>query len=396
MKVKTIENENGRFRVIEENGIKYLHGMDLIYNAGFSNNDKSLFVEIVKPIDNKHIKRFDISPMEKKVAFVAYDGVIAFLDSVDNSDSKDVMKWFNEYMEPKEVVKIDNQLMIFEGNEVEIFELDGVVYFNPRDVGKCLDIEPTTVRRHIQSMNDKQVKKLTNSTVHSNDIRKLHNNGENFLLESGVYKLIFKSRKPSAEKFQDWVTDEVLPSIRKTGSYSIQKMPETKIEWMKLAVETEEARLIAVEDSVKKQKVIEHQKPKVEFYETVGNSKDLITMGTMAKMLCDDFTDIGSVRLFEYMHIAGYLMYTKENKHTPKQKYINMKLFRSVESTFSRSDSTGLGITTKITPKGQQYFIKHFLKLKSKGVNYKDIVKTHKDKIKAEDDAVIANAIFPL
>ena len=392
MKVKTIENENGRFRVIEENGIKYLHGMDLIYNAGFSNNDKSLFVEIVKPIDNKHIKRFDISPMEKKVAFVAYDGVIAFLDSVDNSDSKDVMKWVNEYMKPKEVVKIDNQLTVFQNEEfgnITAIEKDGETWFIAKEISEVLEYSLTG--NMLKRLDEDEKADIPFWNVSSNQHR-----NQVVINESGFYNAVIGSKKLEAKKFKKWVTSEVLPSIRKTGSYSIQKMPETKIEWMKLAVETEEARLIAVEDSVKKQKVIEHQKPKVEFYETVGNSKDLITMGTMAKMLCDDFTDIGSVRLFEYMHIAGYLMYTKENKHTPKQKYINMKLFRSVESTFSRSDSTGLGITTKITPKGQQYFIKHFLKLKSKGINYKDIIKTHKDKIKVEDDAVIANAIFPL
>lgn len=68
-------------------------------------------------------------------------------------------------------------------------------------------------------MNDKQVIKLTNSKIGIADFRKLHNTGENFLTESGVYKLIFKSRKQEAEKFQDWVTDEVLPNIRKTGGY---------------------------------------------------------------------------------------------------------------------------------------------------------------------------------
>lgn len=47
--------------------------------------------------------------------------------------------------------------------------------------------------------------------------RKLHNTGENFLTESGVYRLAFKSHKPQAERFTSWVTDEVLPSIRKTG-----------------------------------------------------------------------------------------------------------------------------------------------------------------------------------
>lgn len=58
------------------------------------------------------------------------------------------------------------------------------------------------------------VVKLNNSNVHNMNIRKLHNTGENFLTESGVYKLVFKSNKENAERFQDWVCGEVLPSIR--------------------------------------------------------------------------------------------------------------------------------------------------------------------------------------
>lgn len=113
--------------------------------------------------------------------------------------------------------------MVFENHEVEIFELNGKVLFNPRHVGECLDLTDSAVRMAIAEMNEKQVVKLTNeSIVNTIDFRKLHNTGENFLTESGVYKLIFKSRKPEAEKFQDWVTDEVLPSIRKTGGYGAE------------------------------------------------------------------------------------------------------------------------------------------------------------------------------
>ena len=131
------------------------------------------------------------------------------------------------------------QMMVFENHKVEIFELDGQVLFNPRHVGECLDLDEVTVRRHIQEMNEKQVVKLTNdSIVHLMNFRKLHNTGENFLTESGVYKLIFKSRKPSAEKFQDWVTDVVLPTIRKTGSFSIHTENETKIPDYKNALDS--------------------------------------------------------------------------------------------------------------------------------------------------------------
>ena len=82
-------------------------------------------------------------------------------------------------------------LMIFEGNQVEVFEYNGEVLFNPKDVAKCLDIK--NVNDNISRMNKNQVRKLTNkdiSKVGYSDFRKLHNTGENFLTEAGVYKLI--------------------------------------------------------------------------------------------------------------------------------------------------------------------------------------------------------------
>ncbi|MDI3088937.1 BRO family protein [Clostridioides difficile] len=123
-----------------------------------------------------------------------------------------------------------NNLMIFEGKQVEVFEFNEKVLFNPYDCGKCLGISNEGVRKAITRMNKNQVIKLNNSIVTDSHIRKLHNTGENFLTESGVYKLIFKSKKEEAEKFQDWVTDEVLPSIRKTGTYNSRKTKDTKDE----------------------------------------------------------------------------------------------------------------------------------------------------------------------
>ena len=108
---------------------------------------------------------------------------------------------------------------IFENKEVEVFEFEGKVLFNPKHVGECLELTDSAVRMAMSKMNEKQVINLNNSNVKDIDVRKLANRGENFLTESGVYKLIFKSDKKEAEKFQDWVTDEVLPEIRKTGGY---------------------------------------------------------------------------------------------------------------------------------------------------------------------------------
>ena len=127
-----------------------------------------------------------------------------------------------------------NSLMIFEGKEVEVFELNGQVLFNPYHCGECLNLGESAVRMAIKKMNQNQVVKLKNPDVKDIDIRKLNNAGENFLTESGVYKLIFKSHKEEAERFQDWVTDEVLPTLRKTGVYTFKKTDTAKLKWLEI------------------------------------------------------------------------------------------------------------------------------------------------------------------
>lgn len=121
-----------------------------------------------------------------------------------------------------------NKLMIFEGHEVEVFKVDGQVLFNPYHVGECLELGNDAVRKAMSRMNDKQFVKVRNSDVTNSNIRKLNNAGENFLTESGVYKLVFKSRKPNAETFTDWIADEVLPTLRKTGSYEMPNKERPK------------------------------------------------------------------------------------------------------------------------------------------------------------------------
>ncbi|EGT4252312.1 TPA: toxin Bro [Clostridioides difficile] len=112
-----------------------------------------------------------------------------------------------------------NELMMFEEKKVEVLEYNGQVLFNPYDCGRCLELSDSAIRNHLSKMNDTQAVLLKNSNVLDKDFRKLHNTGEKFLTESGVYKLIFKSKKEEAERFQDWISDEVLPAIRQTGAY---------------------------------------------------------------------------------------------------------------------------------------------------------------------------------
>ena len=87
----------------------------------------------------------------------------------------------------------NNNLMVFEGHNVEVFEWEGKVLFNPYNVGECLELTDSAVRMAIAKMSEKQVVKLKNSDVHDMNFRKLNNTGENFLTESGVLALVSKS-----------------------------------------------------------------------------------------------------------------------------------------------------------------------------------------------------------
>ena len=252
-------------------------------------------------------------------------------------------------------------LMIFEGNQVEVFEYNGEVLFNPKDVAKCLDIK--NVNDNISRMNKNQVRKLTNkdiSKVGYSDFRKLHNTGENFLTEAGVYKLIFKSHKEAAERFQDWVTDEVLPSIRKTGGYlgNTKELSEEEI--------MAKAFMIAQKTIENQKKQLEEQKPKVIFADAVASSKGTILIRELAKILKQNGVDIGEKRLYKWLRDNGYLIKQKGSDYnTPTQRAMNLKLFEVKETNINTSDGTIIiSKTTKVTGKGQIYFINKFKEVK--------------------------------
>lgn len=250
-----------------------------------------------------------------------------------------------------------NNLMVFEGNEVEVFELNGQALFNPYQVGEILEI--ADVKSSIRNFNHKQVVKVKNSDMYSMHFRKLNNAGENFLTESGVYKLVFKSRKPSAEKFADWVADEVLPSIRKHGMYAVDDLinnPDLAIKaFTALKEEKERNKMLQVDN--------ERMRPKEIFADAVATSHTSILIGDLAKLLKQNGIDMGQKRLFNWMRDNGFLIKRKGSDwNTPTQKSMELKLFEVKESTAQNPDgSVRINKTTKVTGKGQQYFINKFL-----------------------------------
>lgn len=173
--------------------------------------------------------------------------------------------------------------------------------------------------------------------------------------ESGLYALIFGSKLESAKRFKHWVTSEVLPTIRKTGGYQMQA-PQGK-ELLALAVL--EAKKTIEEQTAQ----IERMKPKEIFADAVATSHTAILIGDLAKLLKQNGVETGQKRLFVWMREHGYLIKRKgADWNMPTQKSMEMGLFEVKESTVNNPDgSVRINKTTKVTGKGQQYFINKFL-----------------------------------
>lgn len=173
--------------------------------------------------------------------------------------------------------------------------------------------------------------------------------------ESGLYALVFGSRLKSAQRFKHWVTSEVLPAIRKTGSYQAPQGKEL------LALAVLEAQKTIEEQS----KAIERMKPKVIFANAVETSHTSILIGDLAKLLRQNGVDTGQKRLFEQLRNEGYLMKTGSSRNMPTQRYVADGLFQIKETVISNPDgSVRMTKTTKVTGKGQQYFLNKYLKNK--------------------------------
>lgn len=228
---------------------------------------------------------------------------------------------------------------------------------------KCLDIKDSNDA--IKRFNANQKIKLKNSDTVNTLIRKLNNAGENFLTESGIYKLIFRSRKESAERFQDWVTDEVLPTIRKHGTYMTDNALEQAIanpDFMigllqNLKKEKEEKKRLQ-EEKCKLEIKIEEDRPKVTFAERVMKSGDNILVRELAKIISDEGFTIGEKRLYTQLRKWGYVC---KNSTEPTQRAMNQKYFVVKVGTIN----TPYGIkeikTTQVTPKGQIRIVERIL-----------------------------------
>lgn len=239
---------------------------------------------------------------------------------------------------------MNNELEIFKNEkfgEVRTLVIDEKPYVLANDVARALGYKrpADAISSHCKG-----------SVKH----RYLTNGGEQeakFIPEGDIYRLIMKSKLPNAEKFETWVMDEVLPSIRKHGAYMTNDViertltdPDYLIQLATTLKEERQARLIA-------EQKIEEQRPLVEFADKVSNSSNLIDMGKMAKLLKDENMNIGRNRLFEWLRKKDILM----RNNIPYQRYIDGGYFQVKESIFETPYGTKTQQTTYVTGKGQIY-----------------------------------------
>ena len=246
-----------------------------------------------------------------------------------------------------------NEIKIFDNPEfgkVRTTEINGEPYLVGKDVAEILGYSNPrdALSKHVDDEDKATV------AIHDGS----QNRNLTTINESGLYSLILSSKLPKAKEFKHWVTSEVLPSIRKHGAYAVDELlndPE-------FAIKTFTALKEERERSKRLSEQIEADKPKVIFADSVSAAKSSILVGDLAKLLKQNGINIGQNRLFEWLRQKGYLIKGGSSKNMPTQKAAEMGLFEVKVSTVNNPDgSIRETKTTKVTGKGQVYFVNKFL-----------------------------------
>lgn len=245
----------------------------------------------------------------------------------------------------------------FEGNQVRTVVIDKEPYFVGKDVALAIGYKDYTnaLKSHVKA---KYKRGWRITTPYGEQEMTL-------ISEPGVYQLAGQSKLPSAEPFQDWVYEQVLPSIRRDGAYV---EPNTAEEWLNNPDMMIDVLTRYKQSQAEVQRLHNEAKimaPKARFADAVGGSTDTILIRELAKLLKQNGVIIGQNRLFIWLREHGYLIRSGRDRNRPTQRAMEMGLFRVRELVIEHSDGhTTIKGTTLVTGKGQQYFIDKFLKIK--------------------------------
>lgn len=219
-----------------------------------------------------------------------------------------------------------------EFGEIRSVEISEKVFFVGIDIAKALGYKNPNdaISRHCRGYVKHAVP--TNSGMQE----------MNVIPEGDIYRLIVKSELPAAQEFEKWIFEEVIPQIRKTGSYSL--VPQSYAEALRAYADEVERREKLESENIK-------MLPKAEFFDAVASSKDAIDLGAAAKVLD---IGIGRNKLFELLRNKQILMQNNQ----PYQKFIDSGYFRVIEQKYVAGSETKISIKTLVYQKGLDFIRK--------------------------------------
>lgn len=250
---------------------------------------------------------------------------------------------------------MSQDLRVFENNDFGILSVkyeDGKPLFPATDCAKMLGYKNTrdAILRHCKGV-------VKHDTLTEGGIQSI-----NFIPEGDLYRLIAHSKLPSAQQFESWVFDDVLPSIRQAGGYIAGEENMTDEELLSRALLMANEKIRLREERIKK---LEYQaeidKPKVILADGITSSETDILVEDMAKILKQNGVNVGRNRLFEMLRDDGYLISrVGVSRNMPSQRSMNLGLMKIRESTIEKNGKTIICKTTMITGKGQLYFVNKY------------------------------------
>ncbi len=211
----------------------------------------------------------------------------------------------------KELVNVFN----FDGYQIRTILQDGEPWFVASEVASALGYEKpqNAIAMHCKYakiLNYPEAGQLTSSP-----------RGISIIPEGDVYRLTMRSRLDSAVRFQDWVTDEVLPAIRKTGSYKITASEMTEVEAAEQYLAIAQKYVEVVKEKERLSIELVKAQPKIEKFDVFIGADDLFTVDQVAKNL-----GVGPIKLRALMRELGFLRADTANWNLPKAPIMAKKL----------------------------------------------------------------------
>ena len=239
----------------------------------------------------------------------------------------------------------------FNGNQLRTVLIDDEPFFVGKDAAVAIGYKNfrDALKSHVKDKYKRESRITTPSGMQNVTV----------ISEPGLYQLAGESKLPSAEPFQDWVYEEVLPTIRKHGVYMTDAKAQDVISGNGLA-----DLLLQAGNQIKQLELEKSQmKPKALFADSVSASENTILIRDLAKILKQNGIDIGEKRLFTWLRDNGYLVKKiGSDYNSPTQRSMNLGILEFTENTHvHNSGKITVTKTPKVTGKGQIYFVNKFL-----------------------------------